>query len=198
MLLYDGGSPPNSWLRLITIKITRVWFNSSMALVQLEGSLDNTIASEAIIPKQVQQQIITVINNDYQSNTQQYIEDHIFDNAEFVYADIDVTNYFRYYLDEVTVIDIKNFASDYLKDRQSLLLEQNIEVMSLDDIHTNIDTLSGRQGLPVPSWPYNVGGSQIAAPNFPYPPRHIPNDPTSYLMTKESGPITPGGPEVQD
>nr|CAD7458858.1 unnamed protein product [Timema tahoe] len=192
-------------------------------------SLDNTIASEAIIPKQVQQQIITVINNDYQSNTQQYIEDHIFDNAEFVYADIDVTNYFRYYLDEVTVIDIKNFASDYLKDRQSLLLEQNIEVMSLDDIHTNIDTysfygvglgklgaaiwapltgrwqsglqdnwvqLSGRQGLPVPSWPYNVGGSQIAAPNFPYPPRHIPNDPTSYLMTKESGPITPGGPEV--
>ncbi|CAG2056119.1 unnamed protein product [Timema podura] len=112
-----------------------------MKIIVIFRLLNNTIVSEAIIPEQVQKQIITVINNDYQSNTQQYIEDHIFKNAEFVYVDIDVTNYFRYYLDEVTVIDIKNYASDYLKDRQSLLLEKNIQVMSLDDIHTKIDTV---------------------------------------------------------
>nr|CAD7435159.1 unnamed protein product [Timema monikensis] len=106
------------------------------------ASLDSTIVSEETIPAQVQQQILTIINNDYQRNTQQYIEDNIFEFAEFVYADIDVTNYFRYYLDDITIIDIKNYASDFLKDRQSLLLEQNIEVMSLDDIHTNIDTVS--------------------------------------------------------
>nr|CAD7397237.1 unnamed protein product [Timema poppensis] len=105
-------------------------------------SLDTTIVSEETITTQVQQQILTIINNDYQSNTQQYIEDNIFEFAEFVYADIDVTNYFRYYLDDITIIDIKNYANDFLKDRQSLLLEQNIEVMSLDDIHTNIDTVS--------------------------------------------------------
>nr|CAD7257339.1 unnamed protein product [Timema shepardi] len=103
-------------------------------------TLDTTIESEGTITTQVQQQILTIINNDYQSNTQQYIEDNIFEFAEFVYADIDVTNYFRYYLDDITIIDIKNYANDFLKDRQSLLLEQNIEFMSLDDIHTNIDT----------------------------------------------------------
>nr|CAD7432599.1 unnamed protein product [Timema monikensis] len=111
-------------------KDREVWRKSlTQNVVVEEGEVDD-----------INESILAVVSNDYNTNTALDIEKGITNFAEFAYQDVDLTDYLRYHLLENTVIDIQSYSRDLLEDRRRYIMNDFNGVVRLNDIRRDITT----------------------------------------------------------
>nr|CAD7403744.1 unnamed protein product [Timema cristinae] len=103
-------------------------------------SLTQNVVVEEGEVDDINESILAVVSNDYNTNTAVDIEKGITNFAEFVYQDVDLTNYLRYHLLENTVIDIQSYSRDLLEDRRRFIKNDFNGVVRLNDIRKDITT----------------------------------------------------------